>query len=46
MIKNENLSLFGKEKIQITQKELNEAKLKNNKDTEVLELPTFSSITK
>ena len=42
--KNENLALFGAEEIQITEEDIEKAKLKNKKDTEALEIPTFISI--
>jgi len=38
----ENLSLFGKEEIEISQEDLKKAALENEKDKEALEIPTFT----
>jgi len=39
---SENLALFGVEEITITKEDLEKAKLENEKDTEALEVPTFT----
>jgi len=43
-LKNENLALFGVEKIEISQEDLKKAKIENEKDKEALEIPTFISV--